>query len=345
MPESSTAPWKRRVDRTREALGNAAEVIPLAQIGRRLSDATSAEIAIVTGSAVTQSASRIGILSGSFNPLTNAHVALGNAAIHAGRLDALIRCCAVSTIDKEGVTRATLADRLVQLRCYAAFEQRSAVAVVNRGLYVEQAALVRGYVAEGAEIAVIVGFDKAAQIFDPRYYANRDAALTELFELARLMVAPRDAHDMNDLRVLLARPENVAFAARVDYLPLSPDIRAESSTEARTLASGAIADAEIKRLRSTLPPEGFALATTDRPYAHAANDTEDAYLWRSRWVGELARHTATPVQSLPTLRSLVQASVRTDDLGVAVRKCLLESLDAADADALLRAISLVRSAG
>lgn len=343
MPESPTDPWKRRVARTREALGNAAEVISLAQIGQRLLDATSAEIAIVTGSAVTRSASRIGILSGSFNPLTNAHVALGNAAIHAGGLDALVWCCAVSTIDKEGVTRAALADRVVQLRCYAAYEQHSAVAVVNRGLYVEQAALVRGYVAGGAEVAVIVGFDKAAQIFDPRYYANRDAALTELFALARLMVAPRDEHDMYDLRLLLARPENVAFAARVDYLPLSPDIRAESSTEARTLASGAIADAEMERLRSLLPPEGLALATTDRPYAQAANEAEDAYLWRSRWVAELARHTAAPVQSLPTLRSLVQASVRTDDLGVAVRRCLLECLDSTDSDALLRAIRLAGS--
>jgi hypothetical protein len=45
-------------------------------------------------------------------------------------------------------------------------------------------------------------------------------------------------------------------------------------------------------LRALLTPEGFALATTDAPYAAPASEEEDAYLWRSRWVAALARHAA-----------------------------------------------------
>ena len=37
----------------------------------------------------------------------------------------------------------------------------------------------------------IYGYDKVVQIFDPRYYDDRDAALDRLFALSSLLVAPR----------------------------------------------------------------------------------------------------------------------------------------------------------
>ena len=39
-----------------------------------------------------------------------------------------------------------------------------------------------------AELTLLVGYDKVVQILDPKYYDDRDAALHELFALARLLV-------------------------------------------------------------------------------------------------------------------------------------------------------------
>ena len=53
------------------------------------------------------------------------------------------------------------------------------------------------------------------QIFDPRYYDDREAALRRLFGQAAFLVAPRDEHSAADLAALLGRPQNAPYAGRV----------------------------------------------------------------------------------------------------------------------------------
>src|SRR5207248_8509577 len=91
----------------------------------------------------------------------------------------------------------------------------------------------RGALPLVAELVFLVGHDKIVQIFDPRYYSDRDGALRELFALSGFLVAPRAGAGIDELRDLLAEPENRQFAARVRPLALAERYRAMSSTKAR----------------------------------------------------------------------------------------------------------------
>ena len=98
---------------------------------------------------------------------------------------------ATRTIDKERAEGALLEDRLLVLKLEARARRDWAVALVNRGLYVDQAELFRGALPGLRDLTFLVGFDKIVQIFDPRYYDDREAALGRLFGLASFAVAPR----------------------------------------------------------------------------------------------------------------------------------------------------------
>jgi nicotinamide-nucleotide adenylyltransferase len=169
---------------------------------------------------------RVGLLPGSFNPPTNAHVALAAAGRAAG-LACVYYVLAERTVDKEQVTGIPLADRLALLARLG-----DGVASVERGLYVEIARAM-GAALPGAELVFLVGHDKIVQIFDPKYYQDRGAALDELFALASFLVAPRGDADQDELAELLARPENQRWAERVEPLRLDPRHRDASATRVR----------------------------------------------------------------------------------------------------------------
>lgn len=183
------------------------------------------------------SVAKIALLPGSFNPPTVAHVALARAGLERGA-DAVLFALATRTIDKEVVAGAALEDRLVLLELLAARDPRLGVLVVNRGLYVDQAVAVHAAFPTVREVVFLVGYDKIAQIFDPRYYDDRDAALERLFALAGFLVAPRADAGPEQLDSLLGRPENRRFAAAVQPLYLPPALRDVASSAVRAQASG-----------------------------------------------------------------------------------------------------------
>src|SRR5881396_2303006 len=131
---------------------------------------------------------RIGILCGSFNPLTLAHTELAARACQVFQLERVFFTLAKVTVDKEQVTGLGLEDRLLLLSLYAQQHDHVVVAVVNRGLYFEQAQALRALL---GELSFVVGMDKLLQILDPRYYQDREAALRQLFALTSLIVANR----------------------------------------------------------------------------------------------------------------------------------------------------------
>jgi nicotinic acid mononucleotide adenylyltransferase len=169
---------------------------------------------------------RVGLLPGSFNPPTNAHVALAAAGRAAG-LTCVYYVLAQRTVDKERVTGIPLDDRLALLS-----QLGEGVASVAQGLYVDIATEMRSALPE-SELVFLVGHDKIVQIFDPKYYRERDAALDELFGLASFLVAPRGDADHDELAELLARPENRRWGARVAPLPFDERHRDASSTRVR----------------------------------------------------------------------------------------------------------------
>lgn len=277
---SSNEAWQRRYGRAATYLDDSKKVFSLARTAHELSGEASAKACIVSGEETVRRASRVGIFSGSFNPLTGAHLELAEAARAQCGLDAILWTSAVVTVDKERIARATLADRLCQLAAYADDSPGSSVVLVNRGLYADQARAVRSSLTPQAEISIIVGYDKVIQIFDPRYYRDRDAALEALFETARLLVAPRDGNSREQLQDLLALTENRKFASRVAYFAPPGRYAGDSSTQVRDLASSLPKNGDAMRM--LVAPEGMALVDLG-PYSESQEGQMDDYGWRARW--------------------------------------------------------------
>jgi nicotinic acid mononucleotide adenylyltransferase len=214
---------------------------------------------------------RLVVLPGSFNPPHVAHLALVSAAVDAVQADAGAFLLSVRTVDKERVTGMLLEDRLWllcrlgdappdqdgrragPLDAGRAHAGTRATLISNRGLYVDMALGIRSAWPDIADLWFVVGYDKIVQIFDPRYYDDRDSALDLLFARARFLVAPRDAYTLRDVQDLLDRPENRRYAAGVQAMPLDSAFASVSSTAARELAAGHLTPA--RQDTSALLPE------------------------------------------------------------------------------------------
>jgi len=180
------------------------------------------------------------VFPGSFNPPTNAHIAMLQQArqfggqLHVPHVHHVYAALSKRTTDKETVERPLLLDRIVLLEVALASQLPGVgILLFNRGLYVEQAEGVRAAFPGVETLYFLLGFDKIVQIFDPHYYTDRDAALRELFRLAKLLVAPRAGAGAKELHELLEKPENRQFAAHVHPLPLPAMYAGLSSTRIR----------------------------------------------------------------------------------------------------------------
>ena len=201
------------------------------------------------------------ILCGSFNPLTLAHTELAERALATFALDTVFFTLAKVTVDKEQVTGMSLEDRLLLLSLFAERHDQMGVALVNRGLYFEQAQAFRTLFGEEAALYFLVGMDKLLQIFDPRYYQDRDAALQQLFAISSLIVANRGDMDEANFSQLLDRPENRRFRAHVHFFTLSAAVTDLSATALRkALAAGQPIDSQV-------PPETVAFLTETQAFA------------------------------------------------------------------------------
>lgn len=313
------AAYDRRFRSTSAALDSPAQVVAMARLIARARDGASGAGLVIVGGERLYASRRVGLLASSMNPLTRAHVALAEAARVSARLDALCWVGTVVTVDKEHVERASLADRLTEARAYAQ-AAGDGLLLLTGGLYVDQARAARTFLASGVEVALIVGFDKIVQILDPRYYVNRDVALHELFAEAEVIVSPRDGATEDDLRALLARPENLPFADRVRYCPLPARYVGDSSTEARALAR---AGDYGQALRDLLAPEGMALALAASPYEQArpAGDADlgDTYTARQALLAALGDLTLAELATAPGLERLVGWSAEKSKRGAALR--------------------------
>jgi hypothetical protein len=112
----------------------------------------------------------VGLLPGSFNPLHAGH--LGLAAAAARRLGGPVHFeLSTANVDKPDLPAAEVARRAAQ------FAGIGPVWATRAATFVEKAVLFPG-------VAFVVGFDTAARVIDPRYYAadpgRRDEVLRTL---------------------------------------------------------------------------------------------------------------------------------------------------------------------
>ena len=201
----------------------------------------------------------LAVLAGSFNPLTSAHLALAEAAERQG-IGQVAFALSTRTVDKERPEPAFLPDRLLVLELSVERTGNRLVGLLNRGLYVDQAVLLRAALPALERLVFLVGFDKIVQIFDPRYYDDREAALRRLFSIASFAVAPRGGAGSAELDELLGRAENQAFAGGVSPLEVAPGLGDDSSSLVRTaLGRG-------ERPSVSLPPESVAFIEATECY-------------------------------------------------------------------------------
>ena len=140
------------------------------------------QVRVAPGSALPRG--DIAVFAGSFNPPTIAHLALLKQAHRfmpaqrGGRPVALYAAFSKRTVDKEGVERPLLLDRILLLQTLLHKRIPAAgILLFNRGLYVEQAQAIRAAFPGVRRLFFLMGFDKIEQIFDPHYYEDRDKAL------------------------------------------------------------------------------------------------------------------------------------------------------------------------
>src|SRR6266542_4273072 len=194
---------------------------------------------------------RHGLLAGTFNPFTRAHAALAVAGHRAG-CERVVLAMAPASLDKEEVERAHPVDRLDWARRWALGHRWAALAVSSHPLLVDT--------------------DKAAQLVEPRYYADPRAALARLEAAASVLVADRAGVPPGGQRLPgqpLATPASVASL---------------SATEARALAAGG------GDLRALLPAAVARAVERTRAY-----DRDPApYLARARELDRLGQALTEP---------------------------------------------------
>jgi len=215
-----------------------------------------------------------GFLTGSFNPPTSAHLALIAAACEQAALDEVFFATSRTIVDKEGVTRALMEDRLLLMDLIAGERPQHGVLLFTSGLYYGQVQELRAIAAGTARIFCIIGYDKLVQIFDPRYYQDRDAALQQLFSATTLLVAPRHQRTEDDVTALLATPDNRQFRDAVRLIRLPPAYLEQSSTAVRTAVAAGHLPADIPPVVAAFIRETGAYAA---PRKLAGGDIIDAY--------------------------------------------------------------------
>jgi nicotinic acid mononucleotide adenylyltransferase len=291
----------------------------------RISAITTPGIEIITPVPGTTDTAPLLLIPGSYNPPTTAHLALAQAGLQAIPQASLYLALGTTIINKEQTERATLLDRLLLLDQIARRTGHMGVLLTNQGLYVEQAEAARAAFPGASEIVFVVGFDKIEQIFDARYYHHRDAALKELFTLARFLVAPRATHEAADVAALLRQPDNQQFQPFVRILPFPVEYREISSSQIRAVFQTHPADVAVALLAPLLPPEALAFAIETGCYSPAQPSAEgeiiDRYGMRTALI---ARALALPAaeQSAIDLQRLFALAISPTPEGYRLRRWL-----------------------
>jgi nicotinic acid mononucleotide adenylyltransferase len=193
----------------------------------------------------------VGLVSGSFDPMTLAHVALAGALRAEGAAPVLLVYASRTMPKDSGVEPPLLTPerRLASLVAWCGHRTGFLAAVCSHGLYADQVEATADAF-PGADLVVGLGSDKVLQLLDPAWYEDREAALDRLFRRARVAYALRAGQEGDVDRALAA---NLRWAERVRPLDLPPELGTVSSAEVRR---------RVRRredVRSLVPPEVLPL--------------------------------------------------------------------------------------
>ncbi len=189
---------------------------------------------IVTLSTFPSSPRRLGVLDASFNPPTRAHCRLVELASAQFSLDHRLLLLAKSNVDKT-VFGAPLSHRLHMMEILAQDLEHTSVGVTAHGRFVDKARALGQTFGPRTCLYFIVGFDTLRRLFDPKYYKDMPASLSELFSLAEIIYANRAGYDAKSCLDLINAPAAKPFQSRLHGIELEAPFTLMSSTEARRL--------------------------------------------------------------------------------------------------------------
>jgi nicotinate (nicotinamide) nucleotide adenylyltransferase len=181
---------------------------------------------------ITAIGGKLGVFSGSFNPMTVAHIEMIRTAQETYKLDEILLILAKANVDK-GVFGLSLADRLLMLREYAARREQLSVAACSHGRFIEKVQALKPAYPPDTRISFIVGYDTLIRIFDPRYYTDLHGELARLFSQCRLIVANRQGRDAANVQQFLSAQGFQRYAPYIDPIQLPDFFKEISSTDIR----------------------------------------------------------------------------------------------------------------
>jgi nicotinic acid mononucleotide adenylyltransferase len=256
----------------------------------------------------------VALIPGSFNPPTSAHTALAELARSEGYRSTWF-IYARRTLAKQS-SGLIPEDRLLTMRL--ACVDGVGTAVTSHGLLVDQAeAAWRAF--DSSDMAFIVGSDKFEQLFEDRWYPDRDQALEKLFARTRIIVAPRHGHG-EKVRFLLQRPDVRRFSSRIDVRHLHPSVSEISSTRVRQI------------LRAGGPPTGLVPPSVEdflreagpfAPPLRIGREEIDRYELRQKLLGLVLDGRCT--REAPDLHSLWRMALDPGQAGKSLRELLRAS--------------------
>ena len=291
-----------------------------------LAGVTPPEVRII-GPPQTESRGDTAVIAGSFNPATNAHLSLCHGMLQQANIDVVWFLLAIHTVDKEEITGAGLEDRLCILEMLVAARPNVGIVLCNRGLYVEQATALRNtLVPAGRELVFAVGYDKIQQILDPRYYADREASLDQLFSLSRFLVAERGAHGVEDLVSLLEQEGNRTYRQRIMALTTLPAYHDPALSSTGVRAANAQGAGRAMAEQSVPGPVQAFIETTGvyaSPVTLSTRDTVDRYQVRLKILEALFAEPESDF-SPGEFRAAISLASNESDSGQALRRLLAQ---------------------
>ncbi len=175
---------------------------------------------------------RLGILPASFNPPTNAHLALVREARLRERLDEVLVLLDIRAMDK-ACADTEITDRLAMLKKAFEKDPRVSTGLSSHGLFLDKIGPLRRIYPESIDFFFIVGFDTILRIVNRKYYRSPKKSLDELFTKCRFLVANRGEAEQRDFESLFRKRENRPYAEKVSYFTLPPRFSLLSSTLVR----------------------------------------------------------------------------------------------------------------
>ena len=141
-----------------------------------------------SGRPVNAGPNKVGILAGSFNPPTTAHLELAQAASHC--VD-LVVCVGPRVFPHKEYSGATMEQRIEMLAA-AGLAVPHLIASTSQGLFIDIAREFREHYGAQTQLAFICGRDAAERILHWDY--GRAGVVEEMLREFELLVAPRGGH-------------------------------------------------------------------------------------------------------------------------------------------------------